>query len=661
MIELVGSPGTPEHDAAVQLSDVLEATWPGLRESPAEEDHVKIAAGVKLSGYRVSDIDVVIAARFSGKRYIVPKAVFLDADGKKVAGAKVRVRSFVAGIEVKDHDANRLRIDAGSVTVEYKDGWKSATDQNDQQRYALRDYLADRVAGDPWVYRCVLLRGIAKLPSNRGRPLPESGAVASSYSGAEFLMAMASVNGVRTVGGEYCISSGPDGLLDESLSASIFTAVVPSNLDRARMDRIAARPPLARELAGLLGEKRVHLRGEGGTGKTVLLLQAAAEAFQQECNRSIVLTYNHALAADIQRLLALMRIPGSGDNGGVDVRTVMSFCYAWFSRLGLIEQGEDLDFDDYEKKCLLALEYLRTGTVTAEDIETIKRQDPLQFGYDALLVDESQDWPQPEADLVCILYGGQSVSIVDGVTQLVRGEATDWRATIGGQKAAGFHHFRECLRMKSNLARFANEVAIRAGLNWSVEPSSEAAGGRVILLHRPYADCPDIRSRLTKLADETGNSPVDFLHCVPSSEVKTVGNRRVSNLAEVLRQEGRPVWDGTDPTIRRDFPRSVDESRIVQYESCRGLEGWVTVLDGFDLFWSSKRDEMLARFNAEQSPGGMQHPAASAAQFAWQWAMIALTRPIDTLVITIRGGDSDVGRLLSNVSAAIPDIVEVVE
>lgn len=659
MIEVVGSFGTPENDAAMQLAAMLESAWPGLRESPAEQDHVKIVSGVKLSGYRVSDIDIVVAARFSGKRYIVPKSVFLDIDGKKVVGAKVRVRSFVAAIEVKDQEASRIRIDASSVTVEYKDGWKNATDQNDLQRYALRDYLRDRTSGEPWVYRCVLLRGIAKLPSKLGRPMPESGAVASSYSGSELLMAMARVNGVRTVGGEYCISSGMDELLDEVLFSSIFTPVVPSNLDRVRMDRIAARPPLARELAGFLGKERVHLRGEGGTGKTVLLLQAVAEAFQIDGRRSLVLTYNHALASDIQRLLALMRIPSSGESGGVDVRTVMSFSYAWFSKLGLIETGEDLEFDDYEKKCLVALNYLQSGTVTAEDIRKIKREDPLQFDYDALLVDEAQDWPQPEANLICSLYGGQKVSIADGITQLVRGESTDWKATIDGQKAARVEHFRECLRMKSNLARFANEVATRAGLNWRVEPSSEAAGGRIILLHRPYAQSLDIRTQLTKLAEEAGNSPIDFLHCVPSSEVDTQGNRRISKLSEVFRQEGRLVWDGTDPSIRRDYPRSVEENRIVQYESCRGLEGWVCVLDGFDLFWSAKRDEALSRISDGPLSVSMQSPKDQAALFAWRWAMIAFTRPIDTLVISIRDPSAPMSQLLASVAFDLADIVEI--
>ena len=39
----------------------------------------------------------------------------------------------------------------------------------------------------------------------------------------------------------------------------------------------------------------------------------------------MVLTYNIALAADIQRILALMGIPSDGEAGGITVRTVMSF------------------------------------------------------------------------------------------------------------------------------------------------------------------------------------------------------------------------------------------------------------------------------------------------------------------------------------------------
>ncbi|GLS35794.1 hypothetical protein GCM10010869_13830 [Mesorhizobium tianshanense] len=101
MIEVIGEEGTPEHDAAIAVKDALAKAWPGLDTSPDTDDHVKIAASVKLSGHKVSDIDVVVVGLFRTKHYIIPKSQARDADGNSLVGKQVRVRSFVAAIEVK--------------------------------------------------------------------------------------------------------------------------------------------------------------------------------------------------------------------------------------------------------------------------------------------------------------------------------------------------------------------------------------------------------------------------------------------------------------------------------------------------------------------------------------------------------------------------------
>ncbi len=218
-----------------------------------------------------------------------------------------------------------------------------------------------------------------------------------------------------------------------------------------------------------------------------------------------------------------MGVPSSGDNGGVDVRTVMSFVYAWLSRLGLVLRGEDLDLDIYESRCAEALRYFEKGALGNEDIRRARLEDPEQFDYDALLVDEAQDWPQAEADLVCRLYGGQRVSLADGISQLVRSGATNWRSSVTGRSHEGSRSLEECLRMKANLGAFANAVAERAGLNWRIKPSMEAVGGRVIIVTRPIAELAGLRSELMDRATAAGNEPIDLLYCVPPSDIRLEG------------------------------------------------------------------------------------------------------------------------------------------
>src|SRR5690606_17354224 len=129
--------------------------------------------------------------------------------------------------------------------------------------------------------------------------------------------------------------------------------------------------------------QRIHLRGNGGTGKTILLLQSAYDAFVDRGVRSLVLTYNTALAADIQRTLALMGVPSDGEAGGITIRTVMSFMYSWLNRLGLA--GDEVSFEDYEGKCAEALRYIEEGAIDDAEIAAIKTTSPLELGFDAIL------------------------------------------------------------------------------------------------------------------------------------------------------------------------------------------------------------------------------------------------------------------------------------
>tara|TARA_R110002124_G_scaffold149220_1_gene315078 strand:- start:226176 stop:228128 length:1953 start_codon:yes stop_codon:yes gene_type:complete len=631
MIEVVGISGSPEYDAALAIKQAFIRAWPDIEASPKEDDFIKIASNVKLSGHKVSDVDVVVIARLRSKRYIVTNAVIHDTEGNRILGSQIRVRSLAAAIEVKDHAADAMQIAAGGVMVRYAGRWKSATDQNEEQRYALLEYFKDTTNTNPWVYRCLILRGIDQLPKIRGRIHPAAGAVAGQFTIANFLVSMAAVNGIPKIGKEYVIRSANDEGMEQIIDDALLRPLMPSNLDRKRMDRIAARPVEAKELASLLGEHRVHLRGHGGTGKTILLLQTAYEAYISEGKRCLILTYNTTLAADIQRTLALMNIPVDGDGGGITIRTVMSFMCSWISRLGIADE-ETLDFSTYEKKCREAMAYIDQGAVNEAEIETIKSSDFMQFDFDAVLIDEAQDWPQIEADLLCRLYEGKKVSLADGLSQLVRGNPTNWKLSVIGQPKVGQRHLQSGLRMKANLCVFANILAEEVGLPWRVDVNRDAPGGRVIVIEGSYSDATDLQKEMMASALEAGNMPLDLLHCVPPSGVINKDGRKVSKLGQAFLNQGWKVWEAVDEHTRRQFPRSTDELRIVQYESCRGLEGWTAVLEGLDEFWELKCSQALRE---RQDNSGHD---VSAEAIAWRWCMIPLTRPIDTLVITCAAG-----------------------
>jgi hypothetical protein len=652
MIEIIGDAGTPEHDAALQIRDSFIRIWPGIDTTPDTDDDIKIISRAKLSGQKVSDVDVVVVALITGRRYIVSKSNAKDSDGKSLTGAKVRVKSFVAAIEVKDHDAKGVEISAGGVSVKYGGVLKSATDQNEDQRYSLLGYLQDAARGSPWVHRCVILRGIEELPRERGVTQPTSGAVGANFDAAQLLVASILTSEVRLHHGEYSVWSGNEETLLRVLKCPFMKKLQPSELDRKRMDRIAARPAEAKEIASTLGIERTHIRGNGGTGKTILLLQSAYEAYKEKSTRSLVLTYNTALAADIQRTLGLMGIPGDSEAGGITVRTVMSFVYSWLRQLNLLDQEEE-DFQGYKEKCSNALGYISQGAITDAEIEAIKKKGFGEFSFDAILIDEAQDWPQEEADLLARLYGPNKIALADGLSQLIRGAATNWQgqAQASGSSAK---NLRDGLRMKTSLCRFANAMAEEAGFQWHVTPNKLAPGGRVIVALGNYASMDRLQLDIQSAAIRAGNMPVDLLHCVPPSSVSEVEGRRSSQLGDSFRSKNWEVWDGVDEPTRRTFPYSRESLRVVQYESCRGLEGWSAVLDGLDEFWEYKRASTLA----ELKSAGIFDPETQAESIAWRWTMIPLTRPIDTLVITLRDKNSVVGKAILAASRAIEDVVE---
>lgn len=638
MIEVIGEEGTAEYEAAAKLRDAFADMWPGCDTSPKAQDYVRIAANVKISGYKVSDIDVVVFGRFGRSRKFLPTRQVNDTSGKVVSKKPVHVTNILVAVEVKDHSESFVRIVGDRIDVKYSrgssSGWKSATDQNVDQVHALKYYMSD-FGVDAYVHRCVFMRGLADVPC--------AGAVAAGVDGPSFLTSLASISRIRKSTAGYFLSSAEERGAGYIGDAPIFRRIVPTALDRAKMDLIVTRQPELDELQADLGETMVSLRGRGGTGKTIMLLQAAWRAFELRDFRTLVLTYNHALAADIRRMLGLLNVPTDADGGGIKVETVMSFMYRWFRELGVMSETSDFSGEQYRALCAAARDLIAGGAISAKDIRQIIDDNPDQYDYDCVVVDEAQDWPQMEADLLKALYGPNKIAMADGIDQLVRGERTNWSKGVPSEHRKVIP-LERCLRMKRNLADFANKLGEASGIKWNVEPNDGAGGGRVLILTRPYLEVDGLHKPLVTAAKEAGNAELDFLMCVPSSAVQIEGERKVSDLSRDLAAAGFETWDGVDDLARKDFPRSSEQFRIVQYASCRGLEGWTVLLDGLDEYWEECRHWRHTQGLSNAEKRAYEDLDTAAENEAWRRVLIALTRPIDTVVIVLGDVSSSFSR-----------------
>jgi hypothetical protein len=656
LIEILGQEGSSEFEAALSIRDALCALWPQVETSGENEDDVKLIAGAKISGYRVSDIDIVMCAKFRPGRRFIPKKALRDGDGNRVINRPLDVPNLMVAIEVKDHSAAGVRYVGDNIEVKYSRlgpiKWHSATAQNIDQVHALREYFSDRNV-DLYIHRLVILRGVDQVMCH--------GAVPRHFSGAQLLTEIAATARVAKSGKRYVLRSASSSTVERALGAPLFRRMVPSSLDRKRMDRIATRTGPAGEWQSMLGTKMLRFRGRGGAGKTIMLLQMAWQAANLRSARTLFLTYNLALAADVRRLMALLGIPATVEAGGIAVSTVISFMLSWFSALRLIEEPyEDHLLEKYGELCATALAMLQAGAIGSADIDAAKEAAPDRFDFDYVIVDEAQDWPETEIETLKKLYEPRQFCLADGIDQHVRGQRADWDAGVAKQDRVVIP-LRRCLRMKANLAVFANTLAGHVGLNWHVEPNDEAAGGRIILIQGSYSGDWNLHLELLSEAKNAGNAEIDFLFCVPPANVRSEPDGRSSALARALKEHGYPVWDATDEKERRDFPRSIDTYRVVQYSSCRGLEGWTVIAEGLDQFWEYRRAEYMRTGPPHGQSAAFKDLSELATDDAWRWCLIPLTRPIDTLVVCLSDLASDHSRAILEIASKLPDIVERID
>ena len=238
MIEVIGEEGTSEYDAALSIGKAIGQMWPGSDTSPASKDQIKIAASVKISGYAVGDIDVVVFGSLSSPRKFIPNRLVKGSDGKRVGKQPISVKNFVIVVEVKDHDESRVRLVGDNVEVKYvrgaSSGWKSATEQNIKQLHSLKDYLKD-LDFDGFVYRCVLLRGVSFSH--------KAGVITAGFEGADLFTSIARVSPVRAASGTYTLSSFNGAAAGRVAEIPIFKKIIPTALDRTKMDAIVRMAP----------------------------------------------------------------------------------------------------------------------------------------------------------------------------------------------------------------------------------------------------------------------------------------------------------------------------------------------------------------------------------------------------------------------------------
>lgn len=571
-------------------------------------------------GEAVKDIDIVIVG-FLKDYFIQPFYHVSDASIKTL-----KVHSFCITIELKSHPIDGVEFNGfGGLSVKYGKGKHDVIDQSRKQRDSLRNSLRRYGKIEPYVTNLIWLYNI------------KEDMVPGSHSGWNILFSDFDANTIFTTAANYnkpiydkynpnisVLYSFYQGHMDSKLSA-IFELFLTStkaldSLSRQKFEYITNRKePVDIEYNGKLN----ILKGRAGTGKTIQLIKYAYKEVVDNHRRCVLLTYNQALVSDIKRIATFCDFP-DGIDEAFSVQTIHSFFFQIMEMNGI-----NMDFveNDFEEKYVSKMKELSS-------LPKIR----MPFYWDYILIDEAQDCKKEEIELWSKLFRVDQIVIADGVDQFVRNiEFFPWSDSFKPE-AVEEKELVISKRQKSNIVSFVNAFAKKAGVNWHVNENRDLSGGQIIVTNKfDMALFDDLKNKLVA----SGNTMYDMLFLVDS----TMGSKKnIGNTIASLLKTGIKVFNGAAEENRSKYPIDLNECRLYNYNSCRGIEGWVVVC----LFMDKLVEEKF-RYAPYVPKREFESDADYKARInreVYKWLLMPLTRAIDKLVITLYDVNSPFSRLL---------------
>ena len=634
------SPSTDEERCAEEIMSGFRAYFQNF---PKTDGEIWIYHSLTLAGQDVRDIDIAVIGYLNGFK---SNKIIYDQNSQSYQDAVSH--SFCYVIELKMHEHIESRN--SHIYVDYKGQPKDVTHQSEQQKYAFANYCERSFGYKPFVTNVIWLHGIDKdalAKLENGNPL---NAVPSEFDFTDLVR----------IWGNQIDKSNPLALYNNAFQQNACSAAYKNTFMNDIYNCLNVKREakgLTRKKFELLVNKTTHdtvtedgkmkiFSGRAGTGKTVYLLQAAIDLVKNNGARCLFLTFNLALVNDIRRLVHL--IPNISD--GVDCSTIKVMGLHKFFINIMKSVGVDFDHSvDFNSEYDIKLKELNDYVLQVldnKDIETLKDDNMAILDWDYILIDEAQDWKKAEKDIIMCLYGAKRLVVADGVDQFVRGTTKlDFGKNVDTSLIKK-KSLDKGLRQQYNLVTFVREYAKRNGLTWNVKPNSVLPGGKVIITNQ-ITDT--MFNSIQVDCVKHGGENYDILMLVPPTMVDNDGFK----LLDAFKNFGVFLFDGTSKE-RDEYSIDERECRVYQYDSCRGLEGWTTICLCFDELIEYKKNSYI---DDPDTSFGLT-PEQRKLDFAYQWSLMPLSRPINTLVIHLKDKDSEVGHLLKQMSEDMSDIIK---
>ena len=595
----------------------------------------------------------------------VPSIAIESDPGSKETFVKFPIQSFVVTVEVKNVPPSWLRLQSGSLKLYSSDGKRqeNVSEQARLNRFDLLKFFESTFNQEP-KFNNPRISSLIWLKQGEGRIPGLENVIVGPVNGKAFFQCVA--HDLK----EKFLSKKKLQSFAAAQKEEVFSCFEKNDSALKRMNVGYTRQRLERitrdiiqldvqEWIKAIGTKLVVLKGAAGSGKTIKALRVAVNLSRDHDARCLFLSYNRALVFDIFRLLEIIQ----SKRVDVSVHTLDEFLISLVHGFYILSENWATDtyigkdYEDNKDQYISSLAVaLRDGVITKDDLRNFRASNP-DWDHKYVFIDEAQDFNDDERDVIYCYFGRQNVLICEGDNQMIRHRRyTKWKQ--GLQKDKDYHQKveRKNLRQCSNLSMFVGSLATERGItNWEQEPSTELVGGRIIVVPRSLDF--DIFKKVDGDSIKSENLPYETLFLCH----KNFANQK--SFLEDFKSNGFNLWDGTDYKIRKTTARiPIDYYRIFQYSSCRGLEGWCVICLELDEFIRLQTDDER---NYLETAGdiGVERSLSidwDVERRVGNWLMIITTRAINTLLITLKNPDSDIGRAIKRLSEK-SDFIEWVE
>ena len=565
------------------------------------------------------------------------------------------VRSFIFNLELKSQPT--ISLDGTDYVVNYKstNTTENATVQAFETMHSLRNHLSANCGIEPFICDMIWFRSISADKLNAKRKNIPDNAFPNVFSFKDMISTALYRANVFFYNDTYHLDTFNDGEKEVEKIKHLFGDKREiRGLTKEKFELISQSNINVDDLLRTAGDKLTIISGRAGTGKTIQLLQIAFKlASEGTNNRCLMLTFNRALVSDIQRLIDYTPMPSKIDGRTVAIKTIDSFFQSLMRETGVLQNPLNPNLHGYSDMYVSKLGELHDyicKKCNESDIEFLKDISSQKIDWDYVLIDEAQDFSDMEKKILFKVYGPKRLIVADGIDQFMRGNIKQiWEKGLEKEDVSKPRLLDLERRQKTNLVRFVNAFAKLANLDWKVKPNEDLPGG-VVKIYSRYTT--NIHIGLKANCEENNCENYDILILVPPSMVVHEEQKSYFKNASVYKQNNICIFDGTSNQNKTLYPTK-DQCRLYQYHSCRGLEGWCVVCEKFD----ELIEHQMSNYVVPEDALGFDKDMIKK-KSVFLWLLMPLTRPIDTLVITLNDPNSEVGQMLYQLANDYRDFVE---